>query len=270
MLPIETDEIKKLLEELNAMKNVLAQLLEEKEYMIVYESLRIEADYMNKIGHEEYQIYQFDLKLKRLNRKIEIIRELISAKQPIDMIKIDAQIESEFAQEKKENSKREDRICFLSEEENKAKLSKEKTKTLKEMYYQFAKKLHPDINPNITENELALWHKVQEAYINGDIEQMSLLYEIYEKELEHEIIFDQKEDIQKRIEKIRDMIMQTLEQIAEIKQSFPFTFEEKLKDNDWLFGKAAVNRELMRQLKEEYSIGQDTLRMMLSSVGILY
>lgn len=270
MLPIETDEMKKLLEELNAMKNVLAKLLEEKEYMAVYESLRLEAEYMNKIGHAEYEIYQLDLKLKQLNRKIEIVRELILNKQPIDMEKIDAQIELEFAQDKNENKKREDQMCFLSEEENRAKLSKEKTKTLKEIYYLLAKRLHPDINPSITESELALWHKVQAAYVNRDIEEMNLLYEIYEKTLGMEMLPDQKEDIEKHIEKIREMIRQTLEQIADIKQSFPFTFEEKLKDDDWLFGKAAVNRELMRQLKEEYSIGQNTLRVMLNSVGIMY
>jgi len=270
MLPIESDEMAKLLEELNVMKNALAQLLEEREFMIVYDAVRIEADYMKKIGHEEFAIYRLDIKLKKLKRKIEIIKSLIRRKEPIDLAKIDAQIEEEFSKEKQETHERQEHMEYLEEEETKEKLSKAKSMTLKELYYKLAKKLHPDINPNVTEKELALWHRVQTAYNNADIEEMILLYEIYEKTLGLETELNTKEEILKRIEKIRGLIKDTLAQIADMKQNFPFNVEQQLNDEDWLFSKKAVNRELKRQLNEEYSIAQDLLRMMLSSVGMIY
>ncbi|MFA0815223.1 MAG: J domain-containing protein [Anaerofustis sp.] len=271
MLPINTDQFAELIKELNAMKNALAQLLAEKEYMLVYDTVRLEAEYMEKVGHLEYTIFHLDLKLKKLLRKIEIVRSKIAGNEPINLKMIDEQIEREFSQEKKEESKRSDHMCFVEEENKKQKkLSKENQKTLKEMYYKLAKKLHPDINPDITEQELALWHRVQRAYENRDLEEMTMLYEMYEQVLELESELTEREEIVKRIEKIRELIKQTLADIAAIKTTFPFTFEEKLRDEDWLFGKNAINNQLYRQLKQEYGIHYEQLRMMLSSVGILY
>ncbi len=271
MLPMNTDQLAELLKELGAMKNALAQLLAEKEYMLIYDTVRLESEYMEKVGHLEYTIFHLDLKLKKLLRKIEIVRSKIAGNEPIDLSIIDAQIEREFAEDKKEDKKRSDHMSFVEEEDKKQKkLSKEHAKTLKEMYYKLAKKLHPDINPDITEQELALWHRVQRAYENRDLEEMTMLYEMYEQVLELESELTQREEIIKRIEKIRVLMTQTLADIAAIKTTFPFTFEQKLKDEDWLFAKNAINHQLHRQLKEEYGSQYELLRTMLSSVGILY
>lgn len=271
VLPMNTDQFAELMKELNAMKNALAQLLAEKEYMLVYDTVRLEAEYMEKVGHLEYTIFHLDLKLKKLLRKIEIVRSKIAGNEAIDLKQIDAQIEWEFSKSKEEDKKRSEHMCFVEEENKKQKkLSKENQKTLKEMYYKLAKKLHPDINPDITEQELALWHRVQRAYENRDLEEMTMLYEMYEQVLELESELTEREEIVKRIEKIRELIHLTLADIAAIKTTFPFTFEEKLKDDDWLFGKNAINNQLHRQLKEEYSMNYELLRTMLASVGILY
>lgn len=271
MLPIESDQISKLLEELNELTNQLAKLLADKEFLLVDELVSLEAEYMNKVGHLEFEVFRFDTKLKKLNRKIEIVREKIANDEPIDLKKIDEQIEKEFSQEKEEEQKYDERMEYITEEEEKeANLSEEAAKSLKEMYYLLAKKLHPDINPNVTEKEIAIWHRVQTAYENKDIEEMTMLFELYEEMLDIEIDLTKKEEIEKRIEKIRALIQQTLMQLAEIQAQFPFTHKQDLKDPDWVFSKTAVNKELLRQLKEEYNMGTELLRVMLSSVGIKY
>jgi hypothetical protein len=269
MLPIEADETSKLLEELKVMKNNLAQLLEERDHLIFFETDRLAAEYMEKIGHLEYAVFQLDVKLKKLKRKIENVRMKIEKGEPIDLAAIDRQIEAEFSHAHKQEKQYRDRMEYIEEEKQAHHLSEENAKTLKEMYYALVKKLHPDLNPDLTEAQLALWHRVQKAYEEKDLEEMTKLFELYDDMLD--ILPEQtdREEIRKRIERTKQLIHQTLEQITEIRSAFPFTFEQELKDEYWLFEKTAVNRELQRQLTEEYALSQKLLQMMLTDVGIV-
>lgn len=46
---------------------------------------------------------------------------------------------------------------------------------LKERYRILVRKLHPDMNPGLSAEEISLWHQVQSAYQRMDLEQMDLL-----------------------------------------------------------------------------------------------
>lgn len=266
MEPTDAQEIAKLYIELRERKNALARLLEAKESMLRYEAVRLEADYMNKVGNEENEIAELELKLNRAHRKIEIIRDLIENKEKIDIETIDAQIDLEFLLNE-EDRKFAENMYDLSGGTMQEDFPEEKINRFKEMYHDFAKNLHPDINPNLTESELNLWHKVQDVYRNRDIEEMETLYELYQKTFDTEE--DLKKDIQNRIEKIRDLTHKTFVKIADIEQSFPFTFEEQLNDDEWLLDKTALNQKIKKQLMEDYSFTQHLLNMMLKSAGII-
>lgn len=263
MEPTNAQELAKLYAELKTRKDALARLMQTKELMLGYEAVRLKADYMNKVGNEENEIAELELKLKRAARKIEIIRDLMEHKQKVDMETIDAQIDLEFLLNE-EDQKFAENIYVLFEEKNQEDPSDENR--LKEMYYDFAKNLHPDINSDLAESKLSLWHKVQNAYQNRDIEEMEALYELYQTTFDTEE--DLKQDIQKRIEKIRDLTHQTFMKIADIEQSFPFIYEEQLHDDKWLFDKMTFNQELKKQLSDDYSFTQYLLSMLLKGAGI--
>ena len=266
MDPNEPEELAKLNEELDARENALAQLLEQKEFMLDYELFRLEADYMYKVGNEEYEISQIESVLKRNKQKIKLIREQIENKEPVDMEKINAQIEWIFALDDQEGLKKEK--WYLSDDEERPTISDENFKKLKGMYYNFAKRLHPDLNHNLTQRELNIWHRVQSAYEKRSIDEMNLLYALYEKTLGIQKALTQKDDIQKRIDKIHDLMHQTFAQIAGIEQSFPFTFEEHLSDEQWIKDKAEINQRIKNQLIEEYSITYELISILLNSVGM--
>ncbi len=263
MEPSNAQELAKLYAELKTRKDALARLMETKALMLGYDAVRLKADYMNKVGNEENEIAELELKLKRAGRKIEIIRDLMEHKQKVDMETIDAQIYLEFLLNE-EDQKFAENIYVLFEEKIQEDPSEENR--LKEMYYDFAKNLHPDINPDLAESELNLWHKVQSAYQNKDIEEMEALYELYRTTFDMEE--DLKQDIQKRIEKIRNLTHQTFMKIANIEQSFPFTIEEHLNDDEWLFDKIEFNQKMKKQLLEDYSFTQYLLSMMLKGADI--
>ena len=58
--------------------------------------------------------------------------------------------------------------------------SKEKPlPSAKELYRKIVKKLHPDMNPDVTEHELELFHRATKAYEEGDIMTLQAIYECF-------------------------------------------------------------------------------------------
>lgn len=51
----------------------------------------------------------------------------------------------------------------------------EEEKELKQLYRQLVKRLHPDLNLNLTENELRLFYQTIDAYKNGDMNMLKLI-----------------------------------------------------------------------------------------------
>lgn len=99
----------------------------------------------------------------------------------------------------------------------------------KELYRKIVKKLHPDMNPDVTEHELELFHRAAKAYEEGDIMTLQAIYdEVYGVETE---ILSQEESLETLIslrEQLQEQIAKVIEEIEEIKEEFPYTEKEFL------------------------------------------
>lgn len=54
-------------------------------------------------------------------------------------------------------------------------LTEDEVKRIKEIFRELAKRLHPDVNKNLSETMMDLWFKVQEAYENNDLTALIIL-----------------------------------------------------------------------------------------------
>lgn len=54
---------------------------------------------------------------------------------------------------------------------------------IKALLKQFAKQLHPDVNPDLTIEQMELWLKIKDAYKYGDLEQLKAFEVVYGNEL---------------------------------------------------------------------------------------
>ncbi len=133
---------------------------------------------------------------------------------------------------------------------------KDKTKkppTAKELYRKIIKKLHPDVNPNVTEREKELFRKATEAYEKGDI---ATLQEIYDeifgnvegtetgRELTYEELVTLKEKLESRIRSLQS-------EIEKIKTEFPYSQKELLDNPEELKEKQEAFNKLIHQYEEE-------------------
>lgn len=100
----------------------------------------------------------------------------------------------------------------------------------KSLYRKIIKKLHPDVNPDITEHEKELFYKAVRAYQEGDVVTLQEIYdEIFsaqetpEKELSMEELATLREKLKKNIRSLQA-------EIAAIKRTFPYTIKAYLDD----------------------------------------
>ncbi len=122
---------------------------------------------------------------------------------------------------------------------------------LKSLYRKIAKRLHPDVHPDLTEREKALWNKANEAYQRGDLEAMRSIWdEITGMDAPEE----QFEDTPEGRAKLRDLVaklrarLNSLEwEIDQIRSEYPYTMKAFLENE------AAVEerrRELQAELQK--------------------
>lgn len=143
-----------------------------------------------------------------------------------------------------------------SDDEPQDQSRKDKTQkppTTKELYRKIIKKLHPDVNPNVTEREKELFRKATEAYEKGDI---ATLQEIYDeifgnaegtkpgRELTYEELVALKEKLEARIRSLQY-------EIEKIKTEFPYIQKELLDNPEELKEKQEAFNKLIHQYEEE-------------------
>ncbi len=171
-----------LQEQYDLLRTEYIKLLNDKDVLLQWGKPQLEALYNTSIGYLQIEKLQLQLRIKALKRKTELVRASVNQNKPIDINEIELQVAAELAEAefrimievtKLENSKN-----LLSHLE-----SPERSATLRKIYKQLAKQLHPDVNDNLTAEQKNLWQLVKEAYETGDLEKLKAVQVVYEKEL---------------------------------------------------------------------------------------
>ena len=224
---------------------------------MLHEIPRLEALYMEAIGQLQYEelCLQYDIALLKFER--DLLQAYINRGEEPD-IKVVAQKVDETAETFNQNiHQEEEKIkkakAYIEEhkEENSKQRDAEKLE-LKQIYKRLVHRLHPDLHPEQTEWERELFLKVQEAYRNEDLERLRQL----EAELNAGMPFtsvesDTIEDWEERVKKLKEQITAIEEEIDRIEHEFPFTYRDKLNDQEWIAAQKEEIRVRIERLQEE-------------------
>lgn len=106
---------------------------------------------------------------------------------------------------------------------------------MKELYHKIVKALHPDMNPDATEQEKALLDEAIKAYADGNLERLREIAEIIDDKDISARFKDNPEDIAE-LKKLREQLIRQKEglqvHIGNIKNSFPYNMVDFLSDED--------------------------------------
>ena len=122
----------------------------------------------------------------------------------------------------------------------------------KDLYRKIVKKLHPDMNPDVTEHELELFHRAAKAYEEGDIMTLQAIYdEVYGLDTEMLSHEESMETLISLREQLLERIAKAIEEIEDIKEDFPYTEKEFLDNPEAVKAKQDAIIRLIQEYEKE-------------------
>ncbi|MEO6670756.1 MAG: J domain-containing protein [Ferruginibacter sp.] len=240
-----------LQDQLNLLKEAYIKLLNDKDVLLNWGKPQLEALYSTKIGVWLVQRLQAQLRIKALQLKIEKLTAALNRQQPIDLTQMEMEVAAMLAEA-------EARIMIDAAKIESAKqllshlASPERTGELRKLYRELAKQLHPDVNNNLTPEQIQLWHQVKEAYENGDLEKLKAFRVVYEKELSQAAATENElteEKITLRLAVLKEGIKVLQDEVNLIRSAFPFTIESDIKDDEWVENETNTLKEELEKLR---------------------
>ena len=243
-----------LRDENEALREELAKLIINRDYLTTTVLPAIEAEYNLKIGSLEYEAFTLECNVRRARRRLELAQSYLNRNELIPSMRIESALDDEFShwQAKLEELRRtlETARAF----ELTPCLSATETRELQTLYRRLAKRLHPDLNPRQTERERNLWLQVADGYRNGALVELRTLSLLLDGEPPtadasdaHTSVLDA---LRRRGDELRAHVENALSNLAHIKTTTPYTLQQKLDDGVWLAAHATELREKIALLKE--------------------
>lgn len=226
----DVEKLKKKLEGLNE------QYLELYEKM---EDLKKEQEYFNSIymsmfGALIFLRFKKQIEYRKLKKKLILIIKSKNIGENIDLQEIEKKLELELAEFYKNLEELRRDLKSSQEFLESPILSDKELKEIKSVFRKLAKILHPDINKNLSENMLAIWFKVKEAYENNDLITLIILEGLVNNDIKENIKIN---SIDERIDILSKKIVEIKESIHKEENSFPLNIKELLRDDEYISDK---------------------------------
>lgn len=250
ILSPEYEAIRKELEKLRSEFVRKMYELDELRYVICE---NIESEYMLELGDLEYKVYRQECEYRRLKRKLELIQRALNHNRVLDVEAIERTLSEEFEIYRIELENMMEKMNKAIERSSMRSLSKEESVELRSYYRAIMKKIHPDMNPDLSDQQLKLFFNAVEAYKNGDVKTLKLIHTMIEDENINGFIPENPDDYKKMKERLEDSIDEINAQTENIKSHFPYNVKWLLEDKEELHLKKEQMKESYDQYKE--SIG---------------
>lgn len=284
-----------LAQEVESAQNALLTRIEQLDTLRYVEAPKLRSEYMVKVGTSEEEVLDAELNTKMLQRKLELIQIKRNRREPIDMAEIDQQIEAE----RKELLEQAEVADAAGQQL--PQLTEEQQDELQKLYHKIVENFHPQVHPNLTDTEKALYEKAVEAYRSRNLDALKLIDEILFKDnislvLQASLSIDDAEDDEQHAAALAEALSadytlakqlypyfepsqqdavlrsaaerytvqceETEDEIEQLRQTFPFTAQSTLADSEKT--KAYLEQLSLRKLRALDA--QKTLTQKINSI----
>ena len=258
-----------LIESLKKLKAGYISILNDLEVMKNWGKVQLEALYATKIGKYEVELLELKILIKTLKKKIQWAHQEINSRKYPDFVEIENRASELMKEAYQEINEAKSKVNF-----GKAVLSNlgspEDSMELRKIFRNIAKSLHPDINPNLTEEQQELWHLFHSAYKSGDLDKIKALEIVFEEQLK-DFETSQKElseeDILMQTAMLKQGILELESQKKDLENDFPFTIEDKIRDEDWVAEKQESLTKEIEELKEYLKLKEADYQLIKETYG---
>lgn len=260
-------EYEELFREAGRLQETLSALILERDELKYHICPDIQADYMLKFGALEYKILELQYKILRIKRQMELIQLQINLQKIVNTIEIEVQLDNEFHEYQERLNNKLDEMNAAFKRDNIDRLTEEQTREIRRLYNKIVKKLHPDMNPNVTEREKELFVHATEAYKNGDLETIRTIALMIDDLSQFTEITDSMKELREKIDRLNWLISNIEHEIWYIKQQFPYDQKELLSNPDRVEARKKELEKILEEYKEAYEYYEKKLHDMMEDLN---
>jgi hypothetical protein len=218
--------------------------------MVENDSVLLTSLYLEKLGHLQLELLQKQTEAAGLKMKMNLIQAAINRDEHPNLLVIE-QLVNKRLQEFYANIEAQSAALDEARKVLSNLLPEEEAIKLKELFRVLCKRLHPDLNPNQTDEEKDLFIKVKAAYDLqrlADLQNILLYLDDSNKEKMTLISSNEKSE---RIEHLEKNIQSLKEKIDQLKQNFPFNIEALIFDKAYIAQKQEEIKIQIKTFEEE-------------------
>lgn len=226
----------------------------------------IENEYMTRIGSLENDAFAANMKLLRINRKIELYKDRKKFGVDIDETEIEKQLDLEFSDIEDEYNELQEDAYYEQEEDVTEEMTTEFLKLINVIYKNLIKKLSPLINFHNTRLDNQLYELLEKAYRELDLTMMSKLQIICEQRKDDlGLTIGDMKTLQKAKKTYEALIDENEEIILNIKSSDTFAKKKILEDEKLIIKAKEEIRQEITKLDQEYKKAEKELKKILEN-----
>lgn len=246
--------------EFAAMETKFLNTLMARDNLVFHETELLKAEYMEKIGMLEYKLYEFQIALQRLKRKIELVRQKINCQEKINIQNIEYKLDAEYAEYEEKIAERLSEIAKLLDISG--VLPEEESQELKTLYKKLVKRLHPDLNPELTDEQYNLFLRAVVAYKNSDLRTLKRIDMLTDKISANSM--DRNEARKLRYKGLKKACEEMEKEMTEIRKGFPFDQIPFLKNKEAVKQRQSEIQASMDDYKEQYHELEEKLKELIA------
>lgn len=256
-------EYENLKNELLKKRTELSMLVLQRDELKYVICKNIETEYMLELGSLEYCLYQSECIIMRLKRKVELIQMRINRQEKIDVSAIDKLLDEQFREYQQKLEEKIKKMNEAIERGNGEVLTEQQAKELKKLYRAIVKALHPDLNPNVTKQQIKLFQNAVTAYKNGDLQTLRIINEMISNNHSEDDNTDNIEKMRNELIRLDRMISSINGDIEKIKSEYPYTMKNILFDKEQLNQRKQELKDNIDQCNELVSFYKTKIQNLL-------
>ena len=230
---ITNPEHVKLREEVRSMRNKIVQLLQERDRLLLVECKGIEARYMALVGALECEAFREEVAYRRAKRKMEMLQALFNRGEHAPEWKIEELLDEEMAQYQQRLDDRMEKLNQMVSSGGAGGFPAATEEELRKVYHKVVKALHPDLNPDLSDQEIELFQWAQNAYENRDLATLKTIADALrtDRDLPEDMT---RGDLIRERERLVEIASDIRGSIAKIKSEYPYTMKDLINDEEWV------------------------------------
>lgn len=212
-------------------QEMLNLFLEEQEQLFVVKPnlLRLE---LITIGAWVLRLTEADMMVRRLRRKVEEIQSAMRGGRPVQLDEIDRLLDDEFAEGRQRIRAQADAVAGARRNLDNL-MSDADAAEFRKLYRDLVARFHPDLAGGLSTDERLLWDRLQRVYERGDLGGLRTLAllarSIIPAAPEPDVV-----PLQAEQERLRGLVRQLMQRLAELRLQHPFALEKLLNDSAWV------------------------------------